>query len=79
MTSSEHLVQHRHLREHAVARFVDHHAARSVEDLVGDDDAAAHRQAMHEAAIVFRIVEPGLVDAPVEMLFAQLLVASLSP
>jgi len=49
-------------------------AARAIENFVGHYDAATHGQAVHEAAVVLRIVEPRLVDAPVEVLFAQLLV-----
>jgi hypothetical protein len=68
-------MQHRHLHDHTVARLLDHDAALPVEDPIRDDHAAPHRQAVHEAAIVGRILEPRLVDAPRDEIFAQPLVA----
>ena len=69
-------MKHGHLREHPIARFVDNDAARSVEYWFANDNAAAHRQTMHKAAIVLGIVEPRLVDAPVDKLVAQFFVTT---
>ena len=70
----EHLVQHGHLREHAIASLGDHDASRAVENVVGHDHASPHRETVHESTVVFSIVEPGLIHTPVQMLFPQFLV-----
>ena len=67
-------MQYRHLRQHTVACFMNDDAARPIEYRLADDDAAPHRQAMHEAAIVFCDIEPRFVDAPVNELVPQLLI-----
>jgi len=67
-------VQHGHLREHAIARLGYHYAARAVEDIVGNDDTASNGQAMHETTVFFGIGEPGLINTPVEVFLAQLLI-----
>jgi hypothetical protein len=45
--------------------------------LISYDNAATHGQAVHEAAIVCCVIEPGFVNAPVKMLFTQFLVRQL--
>ena len=75
LTGSKHLMQYRHLRQHAIACLVDDDTARPVEDAFVDDDTTSHGQAMHEAAVVASVVEPGLVDAPVDVFLAEFLVA----
>src|SRR5690606_30026222 len=62
--SFQHPIQHGHLHEHAVPRLADHYAARPVENAVRHDHAPAYRQAVHEAAVLARVVEPWLVHAP---------------
>ena len=62
-------MQHRHLREHAITCLVNDDAARSVEDGLADNDAATYRQAVHKTAVILRVVEPGFVDAPVDVFF----------
>ena len=46
----EQAMQHGHLRRHAVMGLAQHHAARTVENVVGDGDVTPHRQAVHEFA-----------------------------
>jgi hypothetical protein len=68
-------MQNGHLRKHAVSRLMNNDAARSVEHGIRNDDPAANRQAMHEPAIVCGVVEPRFVDAPIEEIIAEGLVA----
>src|ERR1700722_21025469 len=70
--SVKHLMQHRHLHDEPVVRFVLHDAARPVEPLIGDRRIAPNRQAMHEAAVGFRAREPAILHAPVLEAAAQL-------
>ena len=68
-------MQYCHLRQHAVACLVDYDAAWPVEYGFADDDTTSHGKAMHEASVVASVVEPGLVDAPVDVFLAEFLVA----
>src|SRR5689334_16380713 len=72
-----HSIEHGHLAVQPISRALDHGAARAIENPVGDLDAAAHGQAMHELAVGPRVREPRLVDAPVHELLAQRLIAEL--
>ncbi len=67
-------MQDGHLRQHAVASFMNNNAAWTVQYGLADDDAAAHGQAMHEAAVVLRIIKPGFVNTPRVQFVAELLV-----
>ena len=67
-------MQHRHLRKHAVPCFRNYNAAGSIEDLVRDDHAAPHRQAVHEPTVGRGAVEPAFVDTPVDQRLTKFLV-----
>ena len=73
--ASEHLVQYRHLRQHAVTGLMDYDAAWPVEDRLADNDATTNRKTVHESAVVACVVEPRLVNTPAIKPVSKLLIA----
>src|ERR1022692_595921 len=69
--SGEHAVQNGHLHRQAIEGFAPYHGARAVQDLIGDGDIAAHRQAVHELGIGHGSRKPAFPDAPIPKLRTQ--------
>src|SRR5690349_20202773 len=68
--SLDYRAKHGLLHVQAVFGFVNGGALRPVEHAVGDDDIAAHRQAVHEPPLLGR-AHNLFVNAPVSVLLAQ--------
>src|SRR5580692_4410604 len=67
----QHAMQNGHLHRQTIEGLALDHRSRAVENLVGDRDVAAHRQAVHELGVGQRAREPTLAYAPIGEIGAQ--------
>ena len=72
----KHPINNSHLRVHTVLRLARDNASGTIEYSIFYFDPSSHWHAVHQSACLTRLIEPGLIDAPIVVLVSQLLIGT---